>query len=178
MTSTSSNTRPRAIDFHAHIIVPEVYAVAAEHNIFSELPADPGTDGGTDGGNGIEERIVSTLEIYEAVDRSLVQSVDREALGRVRTLNPAVPLGVLWSTGPLSAALPVVGAPAGGTIDALCPAVEVLRKADVEKIRAAGLACYVWTVNEPALADRLVAWRVDGILTDRPGIVRARVDRL
>ena len=34
--------RPRAIDFHAHIIVPEVYAVAAEHNIFSELPTDPG----------------------------------------------------------------------------------------------------------------------------------------
>jgi aminocarboxymuconate-semialdehyde decarboxylase len=34
--------RPRAIDFHAHVIVPEVYAVAAEHNIFSELPTDPG----------------------------------------------------------------------------------------------------------------------------------------
>ena len=34
--------RPHAIDFHAHVIVPEVYAVAAEHNIFSELPVDPG----------------------------------------------------------------------------------------------------------------------------------------
>ena len=34
--------RPRTIDFHAHVIVPEVYAVAAEHNIFSELPVDPG----------------------------------------------------------------------------------------------------------------------------------------
>jgi aminocarboxymuconate-semialdehyde decarboxylase len=42
MTSNSSQPRPRAIDFHAHIIVPEVYAVAAEHNIFSELPTDPG----------------------------------------------------------------------------------------------------------------------------------------
>ena len=34
--------RARAIDVHAHVIVPEVYAVAAEHNIFSELPTDPG----------------------------------------------------------------------------------------------------------------------------------------
>src|SRR5712675_912720 len=42
MTSNSGSKRPRAIDFHAHIIVPEVYAVAAEHNIFSELPTDPG----------------------------------------------------------------------------------------------------------------------------------------
>src|SRR5215472_15224536 len=41
MTS-SSRARSRAIDFHAHIIVPEVYALAAQHNIFSELPTDPG----------------------------------------------------------------------------------------------------------------------------------------
>ena len=41
MTSPG-RTRPRAIDFHAHVIVPEVYAVAAEHNIFFGLPTDPG----------------------------------------------------------------------------------------------------------------------------------------
>jgi aminocarboxymuconate-semialdehyde decarboxylase len=41
MTSNAS-TNQRAIDFHAHVLVPEVYAVAAEHNIFSELPSDPG----------------------------------------------------------------------------------------------------------------------------------------
>ena len=34
--------RAPAIDVHAHVLVPEVYAVAAEHNIFSELPTDPG----------------------------------------------------------------------------------------------------------------------------------------
>jgi aminocarboxymuconate-semialdehyde decarboxylase len=42
MTSNSGSKRSRAIDFHAHVIVPEVYAAAAEHNIFSELPTDPG----------------------------------------------------------------------------------------------------------------------------------------
>ena len=132
-----------------------------------ELPDDANAQ------SGIEERVVSTLEIYEAVETCLVQSADPEALGRVRALNPAIPLGALWSAGPLHAALP-----ASGTADALCPAVELLRAADVEKIRAAGLGCYVWTVNEPDLADRLVGWRVDGILTDRPGLVRARVGRV
>jgi aminocarboxymuconate-semialdehyde decarboxylase len=39
---TSSPGQARAIDVHAHVIVPEVYAAAAEHNIFSELPADAG----------------------------------------------------------------------------------------------------------------------------------------
>ena len=123
--------------------------------------------------SGIEERVVSTMEIYETVERSLVQSADREALGRVRALNPTVTLVALWSAGPLAAALP-----ATGTADALCAGAEMLREADVEKIRAAGLGCYVWTADEPALTDRLVGWCVDGILTDRPALVRARVGRL
>ncbi|MGE0037692.1 MAG: amidohydrolase family protein [Xanthobacteraceae bacterium] len=38
---TGGARRP-VIDFHAHILVPDVYAVAAQHNIFSELPTDPG----------------------------------------------------------------------------------------------------------------------------------------
>jgi aminocarboxymuconate-semialdehyde decarboxylase len=43
MSSESSNARQAgAIDVHAHVVVPEVYAVAAEHNVFSELPTDPG----------------------------------------------------------------------------------------------------------------------------------------
>src|SRR5215470_117530 len=42
MTDKSSEKPSRAIDIHAHVLVPEVYAVAAEHNIFSELPTDPG----------------------------------------------------------------------------------------------------------------------------------------
>src|SRR5437879_13779323 len=59
MTGNSSGERPRAIDIHAHVIVPEVYAVAAEHNIFSELPADPGV---TDGMRAkIKERAVMVL---------------------------------------------------------------------------------------------------------------------
>jgi glycerophosphoryl diester phosphodiesterase len=35
----------------------------------------------------------------------------------------------------------------------------------------------VWTVHEPALVDRLVKWDVNGIITDRPGTVRARLGR-
>lgn len=40
--NSTGNGRPRVIDFHAHVLVPEVYEVAAERNIFSELPTDPG----------------------------------------------------------------------------------------------------------------------------------------
>jgi aminocarboxymuconate-semialdehyde decarboxylase len=45
MTETPAGGTAKArpvVDFHAHVLVPDVYAVAAEHNIFSELPTDPG----------------------------------------------------------------------------------------------------------------------------------------
>ena len=61
--NSSREARPRAIDVHAHVIVPEVYAVAAEHNVFSELPTDPGV---TDEMRGrIKERaVMSTFVRY------------------------------------------------------------------------------------------------------------------
>ena len=128
--------------------------------------------GGVDAGRGVEERAVSTLEIYESVELCLVQSADRAALARVRALNSTVPLGVIWKAGPLASALPVAG-----LAESLCAVAALLGGAQVEQIRGAGLGCYAWTVNEPALMDRLVGWHVDGILTDRPGFVRARVGR-
>jgi glycerophosphoryl diester phosphodiesterase len=51
----------------------------------------------------------------------------------------------------------------------------------VRDARAAGLAVFVWTVDTPADVERLLAWGVQGILTDRPDItvpiVRSRRTR-
>ena len=44
---------------------------------------------------------------------------------------------------------------------------EALREA-----QALNLKIIVWTVNEPADMRRLIAWGVDGIITDRPDILR------
>jgi glycerophosphoryl diester phosphodiesterase len=44
-----------------------------------------------------------------------------------------------------------------------------LDKAFADKVRAAGLKLYVWTVNDISVARRMVEIRVDGITTDRPG---------
>jgi glycerophosphoryl diester phosphodiesterase len=46
----------------------------------------------------------------------------------------------------------------------------------VEKLRAAGLKVYVWTVDSPAKAGQLVAAGVDGITTNRPGWLRAKLE--
>jgi glycerophosphoryl diester phosphodiesterase len=45
----------------------------------------------------------------------------------------------------------------------------------VEKVHAAGLSLYIWTVDLPAKARRLAAAGVDGITTNRPGFLRERL---
>jgi len=122
---------------------------------------------------GLEERIVSTIEIYDVVDRVLVQSFDPGTLAAVRRLNPEIRVGALVARAPLDLApLRADDAP-----DAVCPAIAVCSEGLVREIRDAGRECYVWTVDEPAQVDRLVAWGVSGLITDRPGVLRARLGR-
>ena len=42
-------------------------------------------------------------------------------------------------------------------------------------VKAAGLKLYVYTVNDPAVAKRMVEHGVDGITTDRPAWLRERL---
>ena len=120
----------------------------------------------------IEERVVSLLEIYDVVDRALVQSFDHEAIARIRALNREIRIGALVAQSPVERALLQPGA-----VDAICPGGHLVTEALLAEIRGAGCDCYVWTINEPAQMDRLVGWGVSGIITDRPGVLRARLGR-
>jgi glycerophosphoryl diester phosphodiesterase len=124
--------------------------------------------GGSDLYPGIEERVLSTLEVYDVVETSLVQSFDLGALSRIGGLSRDVRLGALVSRGPVQ----LDGLPG---IAALCPEASLVSQAVVSKLKEAGLESYVWTVNEPAQADRLVEWGVSGLITDLPGSLRARI---
>lgn len=50
-----------------------------------------------------------------------------------------------------------------------------LTAAFARKVKDAGLKLYVWTVNDPKVAKRMVEIGVDGITTDRPGWLRDRL---
>ena len=121
---------------------------------------------------GIEEKVVSMIEVYDVLHQALVLSFDREVLDQISRLNPEVQLGVLAADratgGLIRSETPVC---------AICPAAHLVTEHGVGEIRQAGLDCYVWTVNEPAQMDRLVEWGVSGIITDRPGLLRTRLDR-
>jgi len=56
-----------------------------------------------------------------------------------------------------------------------------LTRAVLHEAQALGLKVVTWTVNEPAEMQRLIEWGVDGIISDRPDILRrvaAKMDML
>ena len=126
--------------------------------------------GGPDLYPDVEERIVGLLEVYDVIDGALVQTFDPAALARLRAFSRELSLGVVLAQSPLDVERDVPQA-----ANAVCPSAEILGASEREVIRRSGRQCHVWTVNEPALMDRLVDWSVDGIMTDRPDLLRARL---
>ena len=128
--------------------------------------------GGSDVYPGIEERVVSLLQIYEVVERSLLLSFDHRALAKAREMEPGIQLGALQKRGPLD---PQAVSP--GVATALCPSVHLLTENGARRVRAAGLDLYVWVVNDVPAFDRLVAWGITGVITDCPDLLRSRIGR-
>lgn len=61
--------------------------------------------------------------------------------------------------------------------DGLDLSTETLDKVFADKVKTAGLKLFVWTVNDLALAQRMVEIGVDGITTDRPGWLREQLKK-
>src|SRR5262249_17345962 len=64
---------------------------------------------------------------------------------------------------------------AGGTI--WSPSFRTLTPEKVKQARALGLKIVVWTVNEPEDIRRMLDAGVDGIISDRPDLVREALER-
>ena len=91
----------------------------------------------------------------------------------MRSLNREIPVGALVAQAPIDPALLAPEMVSAMRVPAAVLTADAPRADPTEP----GLECYVWTVNEPAQMDRLVEWGVNGIITDRPGLLRARLGR-
>lgn len=123
--------------------------------------------GGSDFYPGIEDRLLSLLQVYGVTDRALVASFDHPALRRCRELDSDVRTGALVVGRLID---PAALAPPG-VLGALCLQAEFLTERDVAACRDAGLDCYARVVNDPDAARRLADWGVTGLVTDRPDLL-------
>jgi glycerophosphoryl diester phosphodiesterase len=133
-------------------------------------------------GHRVERQLVGLLRRHGLIEPGLddpvqvtVMSFSALAVRRIRGLAPALPTVLLLEM--LPPGLRLGRLPFGARVAG--PAIGLVRARPglVAALRAAGNRVYVWTVNDAADLDLVLAQGVDGIITDRPGFVLERLGR-
>jgi glycerophosphoryl diester phosphodiesterase len=128
--------------------------------------------------DGLAEPLAALIEDLNAHERLIVGSFSDARLAEFRLVTKGrVPISV----GPTAARLWVfssrVGRRVGGAAAALqlpthMRGVRVVDERLVSAAHDAGLQVHVWTVNERAQMARLLDMGVDGLITDRPDLLK------
>lgn len=97
----------------------------------------------------------------------VVQSFDVAAMKELAARAPQVPVGVLGTPPPSH--LPALA----GWAHQVNPRHVSVDRAYVDRVHALGMACLVWTVDRPWAMRRALRMGVDGVITNRPDLLRA-----
>ena len=100
--------------------------------------------------------------------RLTVMSFDHAWLRGFHGLSRDVPIGLLYAWHATADELMA----AARWADSYVPAISVVDGRNISTARLLGMRTYVWTVNVPTEMQTLVRWRVDGIITDTPAMLR------
>jgi glycerophosphoryl diester phosphodiesterase len=119
---------------------------------------------------GVEADALAAVEQRGLLARTLFSSFHDTVLARLRDLSPAARIALLLS--PQSAENPIERARALEA-EAINPWRGLVRRELVEAAHSAGLAVYVFTVDDVAEMQRLLALGVDGLFTNFPDRMRA-----
>ncbi|WP_225878492.1 glycerophosphodiester phosphodiesterase [Spongiactinospora rosea] len=117
---------------------------------------------------GIESRVARELRRHGAWPNSgrvIVQSFDWDSMRRFHGLLPGVPVALL-------------GTPATGRLGALARYADLvnvpygdLTRDYVRRAHARSLKVFAWTVDDPAAIRRMISYKVDGIVTNKPDLL-------
>ena len=136
------------------------------------------------------EEVVDALRSTGMLGRASVQSFDWAVLGLVRSAAPELRLNALTNTDYLEAHRPGASPWLGGLdiddfhdsvpaavsslgFDAISPSHTILTPAMVAEAHQAGLRVLPYTVDAAASMRRLVEFGVDGMITNRPDVLRS-----
>ncbi len=157
-----------------------------EARFIIELKTFPATPERSADGTAMAEAVVAAADSAGVTGRITVEGFDWRGARHLRRIRPDVRLAwltcadtvrdaSLWWDGPqpgdFGGSVPrAVAAEGGGTWG---PDYTDLTQELIAEAHALGLQVIPWTVNQPAELRRLIAWGVDGLVTDRPDHARA-----
>jgi glycerophosphoryl diester phosphodiesterase len=128
----------------------------------------------------LADATLSVIDAAGAAGRVIMESFDWRVQRHIREIRPDIRLAwltraetvrdaALWWDGATTAeSVPARVAAEGGPIWA--PDHIGLTETQIHEAHALGLQVLPWTVNQPADISRLIAWGVDGLISDRPDL--------
>ena len=125
----------------------------------------------------LAEAAVRVIEAEDAVDRVCLGAFTMSLLRTARRLAPAIATSaareeVRWALYRSWCRWPVMRPHyAGYQVPECAGRTRVVSQRFVEDAHRAGLSVQVWTVDRPDDARRLLAWKVDALITDRPDVI-------
>ena len=121
--------------------------------------------------SGLIAEVVRLIEDHNLVHRAMVSSFNPFALRRVKRLNPRINTGLLYffdlPAHLVRALFMFLADP-----DALNPEKRLVTREYMAWARERSYRVNAWTVDEPAEMKRLIALGVDGVITNRPDVLR------
>ena len=107
---------------------------------------------------------------WQSPEKLIISSYNFAVLGAYKALNPAVQIGLLFDDLP---ALWQLSAELLEPVSLHCD-VNLLNQEDAQLVKQCGYELYGYTCNDPAQAEKLFSWGVDGLFTDNPPPFTAR----
>ncbi|MGH7915633.1 MAG: glycerophosphodiester phosphodiesterase [Candidatus Binataceae bacterium] len=114
---------------------------------------------------GLEARVCGILRGCGAIESAIVSSFDWDQLKIVATHEPGLRLALLSEKAPAV----LLQAATAMHAFAIAPRFDIADAALCAEAHRGGLAVYVWTVDDAPTMRRLIAFGVDGIMTNNPG---------
>ena len=118
----------------------------------------------------LEVKVVDLLEKHGLSNRVILSSFNPLALRRAKLLCPELHMGLLLQRR-VRIHLQVECLAAAARADALHMHHTTVSDRSVRDAKRRGYRVNVWTVNEWAQMEQMIAVGVDGIITDRPGVL-------
>ena len=119
--------------------------------------------------DGVEAGVCRAVRENGELERSMVSSFDWRALERVRETEPGIRIGLLAQRAPQR----MIAAATALKAFAVNPRFDLARPELCTEAHRRGLQVYVWTVDDEEAMRSLIAYGVDGIMTNYPERLRA-----
>jgi glycerophosphoryl diester phosphodiesterase len=148
------------------------YRTRARFYIETKLPDDSGE---------VEKALYDALRSHgfagpdAAIGRVIVQSFSAASLQRMHDLDATIPLVQLLDEAIPADSLDAVFARIARYAIGIGPSRRIVSQRLVNRAHARGLVVHPYTVNDPAAMDYLLGLGVDGMFTDRPQLLLAKV---